>query len=300
MKKIGWTLLLGIGCGTSGELGVAKFFVGDGWTHQSNIAVGSSFPFEAKQGFWNSNLRIVGCDEQIIKLEGTTAHALGSGICTLEAYGEGNNLVDRFTLNVKHAKEIQVLNPEDPNSYWSSEIPNNFAILEDSSAQFVVALTDENSEPLAQHSSLLLDKEESWALQSHISGEILSLYGHYPEKTNFSILHGLDIRKDFRVSVIDSRDIQSIMIRISPPVNRIPELNEEVDSSIYASHVYVSVDIQSADQLPVLLPEDSVRIVGQENYLNVGPQGFWVEKSRDESLEIEIKVGDRHAFTYVD
>jgi hypothetical protein len=93
----------------------------------------------------------------------------------MEAYDEDDVLVDRFTLNVKHAKEIQVRNPEDPNAYWSAEIPTHCAMIEDSSAQFIVTLTGENEEALRQSASISIDNVSSWSFQPHLSGDRLSL-----------------------------------------------------------------------------------------------------------------------------
>jgi hypothetical protein len=81
------------------------------------------------------------------------------------------------------------------------------------------------------------------------------------------LIHRASIQEDCTVSVIDTRDIQTMMIRVSPPVYKTPSLNEEADTSIYASHIYVSVDILSSDQISVPLPEDSVRILRQERDL---------------------------------
>jgi|GEM_PF-5171852 len=300
MKTLPWLALLAIGCGSSGELGKAQFYVGEGWGNNSKIASGSSFSVSATQGIWRTRLQMKGCSEDMIQLQGEIATATGEGHCVFEAYDETDTLVDRFHIHIIEPTEIHLYDENDPNEYWTGVLPDQFALIERTNSELSLHVKGEDNQIL-QHSSLLsIENEDSYISSIYMSDKSISIHGHQEGKSSFSIYGPNSIQKEYSVIVIDEEDIQSIMFRLSQPQDYIPGLGDSQQYHYSGSWVYMHVDIRSWDQSPVLLPEDSVQIVGQEDYLQTGPFGFWVQKNSEESIEIELKIGSRTAFAYID
>lgn len=300
MKKLLFSLLLGTGCGTSGEFGIAKFFVGNGWKHQSNVAMGSHFQVQATQGFWNTSLHIQGCDSDIVMLNGINASATGEGYCSFEAYDEESQFVDRFAIKISEGTKLHLYDTEDPNNYWNAALPYHFAMISHSEAHFNIAVHDDLDIRLHHNDLIQIETPDTWSFQSSLQNDQLSLYAHQKTDTMFSLKDNGALGQSWNVSVIDPTDIQSILIRISPPQRSIPRYGEQAEASVYGSYAYVAVEIFDIYNTPVVLPTDSVRIVGEESFLPSGPQGFWVEKKSGETVSVEIKIGERIAFAYVD
>ena len=300
MKKLSWIVLFSIGCGSSGDMGVADFYVGETWKNNSDVAVGSTFRVSATQGFWRDRLTLKGCSEELLQINGEIATTVGEGTCTIEAYDDEESLVDRFHVNILQPTNIRIFDDNDPNEYWSNGIPEQFGIIERTSSAFSFEVQGKEN-TILQHVSLFsIQIENSWRSSVDLDGDTISIHGHQQGKSSFSISDGNNINKQYEVITMNDDNIQSIVFRLSQPQDWIPRYGEAQQINHWGSWVYMHVDIRSWENIPILLPADSVRLVGEENYIETGAFGFWVNRDTTESKEFELKIGNRTAFAYVD
>merc|ERR1712138_214701 len=100
----------------------------------------------------------------------------------------------------------------------------------------------------------------------------------------------MGIEKEYQIEVIDDDDVQTMMIRLSPELSSKPDINESSSAmGSYGSYVYVHVDARTSSNQPILLPENSVHIIGNDTPIDTGSMGFWVSKDNNESLQLQIK-----------
>ena len=283
-------------CGISGELGQAQFEIGSGWDGTAPIAVGSEFPIQAHQGFWQNPLEIRGCEEQLL-ISGNIAVAQKSGSCTIEALDEEGTLVDHFSLSFEEVTTISLRDIVEPNSHWSRELPERFAIIEESQSDVLVTLKSQE-EFLLHQKAIELEKSNDGHLYTQLWEERLSLEAVTVGTSFFRISDQQGLMSSYQIDVIPPSDVHSVVIQLSPELAYPLEPNESPTTT--GSYVYVFVDARTRDQHPILLPKDSVFIVGSDTPLETGSTGFWVSKSPGETLQVQISLGETMAFAYID
>ncbi len=300
-KEAGILLIFCTACGAQGDLGKARFHVGQSWENHAKVAVGSQFDLEANHGLFSERLTLESQDTALLTIDGNTGKALSAGSISIEAHDTDDGLIDIFNLELIDASTLALRDPSEPNAYWSESLPERFAIVEDSHSELYIAMLDESSTPLYHDNTVRVLGDDNWVVSMGHYGSELRLHSRQEGESIIQIESNKGLEQQYIVEVIDRNDIASMTVRLSPNVESIPKLNEPLDiSSRFNSMVYVAVDARSRDNVPVLLPEGSVSVVGDEEAnITMGSTGFWVRSQYNEAVSVQIEIGNMRGFAYI-
>ena len=163
-----------------------------------------------------------------------------------------------------------------------------------------MAMVDTYQSPLFYENTLRVERDNNWTLALEQYENMLPLHARQEGKSTILLQSNLGLAALFTVDVIDEAEVSTMMIRLSPRIAHIPKVNEEISgSSNYASKVYVNA--RTRNNTPVLLPDNCVRVMGEENIVfTLGATWFWVVVSARDPISIQIEIGNMLGFAYID
>jgi hypothetical protein len=240
-------------CTTKGELGEAKFRVGNNWSSGS-IAQGSVFEAEAKLPFLQGDLAVRSSDEAVLQPINGRFSAEDVGEANLLAYDETNMMVDFLQFEVK---EIDSLRLRDE---MMDDIPSKFAMLLDSRLQLDLQLLDIEGEELLHDNLVEMHESDSRYIRSSFTNDQVTLepYTYGEEKLLFKVD---ELQKQYRIEAISPTQMTSFSVSLNGHQGSHP--NGSYSSAPYGYEwVEVLIDAESLNGNPVLIPSTELYVPG--------------------------------------
>jgi hypothetical protein len=251
---IAMTAALSTACTTKGELGEAKFQVGNNW-NSGLIAQGSQFHAEAKLPFFGGSLEIKSSDENILQPHNGQFIANELGQADLIAIDESKAMVDYLNFEVKEATEINL------SDAMFNDIPRQFAMLLDSELEISLRLYDDEGQMLL-HDNLIemLESEDRFIRSRFHNNQVrLSPYTYGEEKLLF---RAGELEEQYSIQAISPTQMSSFAINLNAHQPTHPNPDRDYAAPYGLEWVEVIVEAQSLDGRPVLIPSSDLYIHG--------------------------------------
>ena len=280
-------------CGSSGELGLAKFNI-EGDLHEAQVAVGSAFSASAKVSTFGEKLNIRSDDSGLIQPLGDKFQVVDAGEFRVEAWRGQKELVDWIYFSAVQPADIMLRSGTAHNFKWSASTENSFAMLAGDSVELAMDLVDAEGNPLLHANLLHLDMPASWQLQADLKDDAISLYAGYSGSTDFTIHAGEELASTFYVDVVEDWELQSLQISTTPPMASPTFEHTDYHSGFGSgSWFLVSAYGQTWDGKAVLLGHEhfSVSAESVADEIIVGAGGLWINVPFGEYATVNVSAG---------
>jgi hypothetical protein len=239
-------------CTTRGELGEAKFRVGENWSSGS-IAQGSLFEAKAKLPLMQGELAVQSSDEEVLSPTKGRFSANEIGEADLVAFDSTGSMIDYLTFEVKEVDKIGLRDGE------FNEIPFRFAMLLDTRLNLHFEVIDAEGEELLHSNLVEMHESDARFIRSTFSNDTVTLdpntYGE--EKLLFK---ANEIEKQYRVEAISPTQMASFSVTLNGHQNNHPSGNQYSSAPYGYEWVEVFVDAQSQSGVPVLIPSSGLYV----------------------------------------
>ena len=214
--------------------------MGSYWS-SGDIAQGSTFAAEAKLPFFGGKLRVQSSNQEVIAAHNGGFLAAQPGYADLQAIDELEAVVDSSQFEVSKPETIGLRSAE-------QELPEHFAMLEGTQAQFQFELLDDTGTEL-YHNNLVEFQETGSAAYVRFNGDNVSVRTNYGEQ-ELRFAAG-DLEAEYRINTI-----RPTQMAFSYPAKRLA-----VDAPIFSPNGRLRLRMgrghchaESADGVSVLIP----------------------------------------------
>jgi hypothetical protein len=239
-------------CTTKGELGEAKFLVGNNW-NSGSIAQGSLFDATAKLPFLQGKLAVRSSDDTILQPINGRFSAEEVGKADLMAYDESNNMVDYLHFNVKKVDSIRLRDK------MMEDIPFKFAMLLDTRLQLDLQILDIEGQELLHDNLVEMHESDSRYIRSSFTNAQVTLepYTYGEERLLFTV-H--ELQKQYRIEGISPTQMTSFSVSLNGHQGNHPNGSNYSSAPYGYEWVEVYVEATSYNGNPVLIPSSELYV----------------------------------------
>jgi hypothetical protein len=251
---IALTSILSTACNTKGELGEAKFQVGNNW-NSGKVALGSQFNAEAKLPFFGGSLDIKSTDENILQPSMGQFIANNSGQADLVALTENNAMVDFLRFEVVEATELSLTDG------MSQDIPNQFAMLLDTELDISLQMLDAEGQILLHDNLVEMLESEDRFISSRFRGDQVTLnpYTYGEERLLF---RAGNIEEQYKIQAISPTQMRSFAVNLNAHQPNHPDRDRYSSAPYGLEWVEIVIEAESLDGYTVLIPSEDLYVHG--------------------------------------